>query len=154
MSWITLINTSKLTKRMVFYKGGNIISRGMKTFSFIKENKPQQILILPRKVVKRLHKNGTIRIIKHAFVWHIIYEQHVASMNVKKHRKENVKVKKLACQVYLVGNTNFACKTYNQTLRNIYRDFCFMPNSIQIIINIVLLGCGPNIHMELCNTFL
>jgi hypothetical protein len=30
----------------------------------------------------------------------------------------------------------------------------FTPNAIQIIINIVTLGYGPNIHMELLNTFL
>jgi hypothetical protein len=30
----------------------------------------------------------------------------------------------------------------------------FTLDSIQIIINIVTLGCGPNIHMELLNTFL
>jgi hypothetical protein len=30
----------------------------------------------------------------------------------------------------------------------------FTPNSIQKIINIMMLGCGPNINMEVLNTFL
>jgi hypothetical protein len=33
-------------------------------------------------------------------------------------------------------------------------DLSFMLNLIQIIINIMTLGYGPNIHMELLNTFL
>ncbi len=57
----------------------------------IKENRPQQILIFPTKVVKRFQKNGPIRAIKHAFVWRIVYEQHVANMNVRIFRKENIK---------------------------------------------------------------
>jgi hypothetical protein len=28
-------------------------------------------------------------------------------------------------------------------------NYCFMPDSIQMIIDIVMLGCGPNIHVEL-----
>jgi hypothetical protein len=63
----------------------------MKIFQ-VRENKPQQILIFPTSVVKGLQKNGIIRVVKHAFVWHIIYEQHVTKVNMRKHRKENVKV--------------------------------------------------------------
>ncbi len=50
----------------------------------IKKDKPQQILILPTKVIKQLQKNGTIQAIKHAFVWRIIYNQYVANVSVKK----------------------------------------------------------------------
>jgi hypothetical protein len=63
---------------------------------------PQQIVVLPMKVVKtRLQKNGIIWLIKHAFVWGIVYRQGVANMSVRIHRKKNVKVsyEKLACQV-------------------------------------------------------
>jgi hypothetical protein len=41
---------------------------------------------------KWLQKNGIIRAIEHAFVWRITYEQHVANMNIRTSRKENVKV--------------------------------------------------------------
>jgi hypothetical protein len=34
-----------------------------------------------------------------------------------------------------------------------YKDFCFVPNLIQIIINIVMLGCESNIDVELRKTF-
>jgi hypothetical protein len=54
---------------------------------------PQQIVVLPMKVVKiELQKNGIIRLIKHAFVWGIVYKQGVANISVRIHRKENVKV--------------------------------------------------------------
>jgi hypothetical protein len=36
---------------------------------------------------------------------------------------------------------------------NMYRYLCFVPNLIQIIINIVMLGCRPNIDLELHKTF-
>lgn len=54
----------------------NIISKKMKRFQ-VKENNPQHIMVLPMKVVKKLQKNGTIWPIKHIFVWHIVYKQHV-----------------------------------------------------------------------------
>jgi len=34
-----------------------------------------------------------------------------------------------------------------------YKDFCFVLDLIQIIINIVTLGCIPNIHLELNKAF-
>jgi hypothetical protein len=36
--------------------------------------------------------------------------------------------------------------------RMIDENLCFMPDLIQIIIDIVTLGCEPSIHMELRNT--
>jgi hypothetical protein len=55
---------------------------------------PQQIDVLPTKAIKtyKLQKNGIIRLIKHAFVWGIVYKQGVANMSVRIHRKENIKV--------------------------------------------------------------
>jgi hypothetical protein len=54
---------------------------------------PQQIVVLPTKVVKsKLQKNAIIQLIKHAFVWGIVYKQGVVNMSVRIHRKENVKV--------------------------------------------------------------
>jgi hypothetical protein len=38
--------------------------------------------------------------------------------------------------------------------RNTYGDLCFAPHLIQIIINIVMLGCWPNVDVGLCKTFL
>jgi hypothetical protein len=63
----------------------------MKIFQ-VRENGAQQISILPTNVVKRLQKNGTIQVVKHVFVWRIVYKQHVANVNVRQHRKENIKV--------------------------------------------------------------
>lgn len=37
---------------------------------------------------------------------------------------------------------------------SMYRNLCFEPNLIQIIVDIVMLGYGPNIDVELCKTFL
>ncbi len=54
----------------------------MKVFQ-VRESSPQQILILPTMDVKGLQKNGITRAIEHAFVWHIIYEQHVDSKSIR-----------------------------------------------------------------------
>jgi hypothetical protein len=54
---------------------------------------PQQIDVLPTKAIKtKLQKNGIIWLIKHVFVWGIVYKQGVANMSVRIHRKENIKV--------------------------------------------------------------
>ncbi len=54
---------------------------------------PQQIVVLPTMAIKiELQKNGIIQLIKHAFVWGIVYKQGVANISVRIHRKENVKV--------------------------------------------------------------
>jgi hypothetical protein len=37
--------------------------------------------------------------------------------------------------------------------RSMYIDFCFVLYLIQIIIDIVMLGCKPNINLEFCKTF-
>jgi hypothetical protein len=76
-------------------------------------------MVLPTKVIK-IQKNGIIWPTEHTFVWCIIYEQCVANVSVKIHRKKKVQgfYGKLACQVYLVGNAKFASKTLNQALLN------------------------------------
>jgi hypothetical protein len=38
--------------------------------------------------------------------------------------------------------------------RSMYRDLCFALDLIQVIIDIMMLGCRPNIGLELCKTFL
>jgi len=48
----------------MFNKGGNTIFKQMKIFQ-VRENKPQQILILPTKAIKGFQKNGTIQAVKH-----------------------------------------------------------------------------------------
>jgi hypothetical protein len=53
---------------------------------------PQQIIVLPIKVVKRLQKTCTIWLVKHAFVWGIIYRQGSANVSVTIRRKENIKI--------------------------------------------------------------
>jgi hypothetical protein len=63
----------------------------MKVFQ-IRKNKPQQILVLPITTISGLQKNGIIRAIEHVFVWCIIYDQCVASVNIRINIKENVKV--------------------------------------------------------------
>jgi hypothetical protein len=54
-----MINASNPTKRIVMYKCGNTISRGMKIFQ-IKENNAQQIMVVPTKAIKELQKDGII----------------------------------------------------------------------------------------------
>jgi hypothetical protein len=44
------------------------------------------------KAIKGFQKNGTIRVIKHVFVWHIVYEQRVANVSVKINKKKDIKV--------------------------------------------------------------
>ncbi len=83
-------------------------------------------MVLPTKVIK-IQKNGIIWPTEHTFVWCIIYEQCVANVSVKIHRKKKVQgfYGKLACQVYLVGNAKFASKTLNQALLNDWWKFVF-----------------------------
>jgi hypothetical protein len=45
----------------------------------------------------------------------MVFEEHVAKVSVRISRKKNVKVF-FACQVYSVGNVDFACKISNQVL--------------------------------------
>jgi hypothetical protein len=60
----------------------------MKEFK-LREYMPQQIVVFPTKAIKtRLQTNGIICLIKHAFVWGIVYKQGVANINVRIHRKE------------------------------------------------------------------
>jgi hypothetical protein len=126
----------------------------MKIFQ-VRESRPQQILILPTNVVTQLQKNGTIQAIKHAFVWRIVYEQCVANVSVRKHRKENVELLaenwlvKFIRQEMWISHAKLLIKHLEA-----YRDLCFGPDLIQIIIDIVMLGCTPNIDLELHKTFI
>jgi hypothetical protein len=54
------MNTFNPTKRIVFNKGGNTVFGQMKIFQ-IRENIPQQILILPMNVIKWLQKMAIYR---------------------------------------------------------------------------------------------
>jgi len=126
----------------------------MKIFQ-IRENKPQQILILHVKAIKRFQKNGIIQVVKHAFVWRIIYKQSVANVSVRISRKQNIKV---LVGNWLVGFIWQEMKISHAKLLikhsgNRYKDLCFVPNLIQIIINVVTLGWKPNIHLELSKAF-
>jgi len=69
------------------YKCGNTIFGEIKKFQ-VRENNPQQMMVLPMKVIKNTPKNGIIWHVKHIF----IYEQWVATMSVRIHRKKKVKV--------------------------------------------------------------
>jgi hypothetical protein len=60
---------------------------------------------------------------------------------------------KLACQDYPTMQI-LHVKILIKHFGSMYRSLCFVPNLIQIIIDIVMLGCRPNIDMELCKTFL
>jgi hypothetical protein len=63
----------------------------MKVFQ-VRENKPQQTLVLSTIAVKGIQKNGTIWAIEHVFVWRIIYKQHVANVSIRINIKEIIKV--------------------------------------------------------------
>ncbi len=129
----------------MFNKGGNIIFEQMKIFK-IRENKPQQILILPMKAIKGLQNNGTIWTVKHVFVWCIIYEQHVASVNVRISRKKNVKV---IVENWLVRFIRKELQILHVKLLikhfgSMYRDLCFVSDLIQIIIKY----CDIRLHTK------
>jgi hypothetical protein len=126
----------------------------MKIFQ-VKENEPQQISILPINVIKRFQKSGTIEAIKHDFIWHIIYEQHVASVNIRKCRKKNVKVFMENRLVRFTWQEMWIlhAKCLIKHSRRMYKSLCFVPDLIQIIINITMLGCGPKINVELHKNF-
>ncbi len=47
-----------------------------------RENGPQQIMVSPMNIVKRLQKDNIKWLIKQTFVWCISYEQHVGNLNV------------------------------------------------------------------------
>ncbi len=138
----------------MFNKGGNTIFEQMKVFQ-IREYSPQQILILPTMAIKGLQKNGTIWVMEHAFVWRIIYKQHVANMSIRIRKKENVKVfvenwfVEFIQQEMQISHEKLLIKHFG----NMYRDFCFVLHLIKIIINIVTLACRPNIYLELNKAF-
>jgi hypothetical protein len=56
------------------------------------ENNPQQIIVLPTKVVKRFQKTCTIWHVKHVFVWGIIYKQGSVNVTIRIRRKKNIKI--------------------------------------------------------------
>jgi hypothetical protein len=76
-------------------------------------------------------------------------------MSVRISRKENVKVLvenwlvKFIRQEMWISHAKLLIKHSG----SMYRDLCFVPDFIQIIINIVTLGCKPNIHLELSKAF-
>jgi len=57
----------------------------------VRKHNGEQVISISRRFVKWLQKDGTTGIIKHRFIWHIIYEQSVPTMCVRKFRKENIK---------------------------------------------------------------
>jgi len=53
------MNAFNPTKGIVLYKCGNTISKGMDSFQ-IKDNSPQQIIVMPTMVIKKVQKDGII----------------------------------------------------------------------------------------------
>jgi hypothetical protein len=72
------------------------------------------------------------------------------------HRKENIKVLMESLLVRFIRQEMriLHAKLLIKHFKKIDEDLCFMPYLIQIIINIVTLGCGSNIYMELQYTYL
>jgi hypothetical protein len=134
-SWIISINTFNPTKGIVFNKGGNIVSRQMKVFQ-VRENGPQQILVLPMTAIKEVQKKGIIWAIEHAFVWCIIYEQHVPNMNIRTIRKKNVKVLVENWFIRFIWQKMWIshAKLLVTHSRNMYKGLCFVPYVIHVII--------------------
>jgi hypothetical protein len=102
---------SNPTKGIMFNKGGNTIFGQMKVFQ-IRENIPQQILILPTMVIKRLQKNGTIQAIEHVFIWHIVYEQCVANVNIRINKINKSKF------LWKIGLSSLSNKKYKFCMQN------------------------------------
>jgi hypothetical protein len=97
---------------------------------------------------KKLQKDGTIWPIKHDFAWHIIYEQRVGNVNVRIFRKENVNIfMKIWLVMFILQEMQILhVKLVIKHSRTIDEDFGFMPNLIQIIIDIVTLGTNQIYH--------
>jgi hypothetical protein len=76
-------------------------------------------------------------------------------VSVRKHKKENVKVHLenwLVSFIWQKMQISHA-RLLIQHSGSMYREKKFAPNLIQIIIDIVTLGCRPNIDLELHKTF-
>jgi len=50
-----MIHASNPIKKILMYKCGNTVSRGMKIFQ-VRENNPQQIMVMPTKAIKKTPK--------------------------------------------------------------------------------------------------
>jgi hypothetical protein len=137
----------------MMYKCENTIFGGMKRFQ-VRENSSQQIIVVPTKAIKKLQKDTNIRPIKHDFAWCIVYKQHVANMKVEIFTKKNIKVFMKIWLVRFISQEMWILhvELLIKYFRMIHEFIFFMPNLIQIIIDIVTLGCELNIHMELPNT--
>ncbi len=74
----------------------------------------------------------------------------------KKHRKKNIKVLMKNWLSMFIWQEMWIlhAKCLIKHFGGFNQDLGFMPNLIQIIIDIVTLCWKPNIHMELCNTSL
>jgi len=99
-------------------------------------------MVVPIKAIKKLQKDGTIWLVKHDFAWCIIYEQHVANMSVRIFRKKNVKIFMKIWLVKFIWQEMwiFHVKLLIKHFKTIDKHLCFMPNLIQIIVNVVTLG--------------
>jgi hypothetical protein len=77
-------------------------------------------------------------------------------VSVRINRKENLKVLVENWFVrFIQHKMHFLhAKLFMKHSGNMYRYLCFVPDLIQVIINIVMLGYIPNIHMELSKAFL
>jgi hypothetical protein len=80
---------------------------------------------------------------------------HLANMNVRINKKENIKVLMENWLVRFIQQEMWIshAKLLIEHSGNMYIYLCFVPNLIQIIIDIVMLGCRLNIDLELCKTF-
>lgn len=142
---IIIINSPNPTKWIALYICENTISGKMK------ENNPQQIIVLPTKAIKRLQKNGIIWCVKHVFVKGFIYKQGFTYMSGKIGGKKNVKILMKNWLVKFIEQEMqiLHAKILIKHFRKIDENLCSMLNLVQKFIIIVALSYGPNIQMEL-----
>jgi hypothetical protein len=58
----------------------------------VRKNSGEQVISITTRTLKQFQKYNTTQIIRHKFIWRIIYKQNIPNMGVKKFPEENIKV--------------------------------------------------------------
>ncbi len=58
----------------------------------VRKNSGEQVISIATRTLKQFQKYNTTQIIKHRFIWRIIYKHNIPNMGVKKFQEENIKV--------------------------------------------------------------
>ncbi len=58
----------------------------------VKKSGGEQVISIATRTLKQFQKYNTTQIIRHRFIWRIIYKHNIPSMGVKKFQEENIEV--------------------------------------------------------------